>query len=532
VLIDARSVPPGSDLRFDLAIVGAGPAGIAMADRLRASGLRVCLLEGGGRHPDVATQRLYRGENVGHGYYPLDACRFRLIGGGSNRWGGWCRPLEPEDFNGADGGDAWPIDHTDLEPFYPDAAELFALPPGGFDLTTWIDRLPAPLPLPGDAFRNVLFVYSPELNFADAYAARIEGSDDVTTILHANVTELVLDEAGARVTAARVQTLSGGAFTVQARAVVLATGGIENARLLLASRSQRTAGLGNEHDLVGRYFMEHLHVAAGHVLLSPPRPRSDFYRKATYGDLRVRGVIAPTAAARRRHGLLGASIAIEELSYAYGTPFLGWRPELTFGPIRVYREWRHGPAGRAVEWVKGTTERTWNVGRRLETARAARAAQGRAGAAGGGLRSLYWRTEQRPSPLSRVTLSDRRRDALGVPLSRLDWRVGDVDVASVTSWLEHLDGELRRDGLGGVIMPKPGWEEGVIGGPHHMGTTRMAADPRRGVVDADCRVHSVDNLYVAGSSVFTTGGYANPTFTIVALALRLADHLRGELRRG
>jgi choline dehydrogenase-like flavoprotein len=107
--------------------------------------------------------------------------------------------------------------------------------------------------------------------------------------------------------------------------------------------------------------------------------------------------------------------------------------------------------------------------------------------------------------------------------------VSDTDLATVTGWLTQLDGQLRAGGLGGVIMPRPGWEEGIIGGPHHMGTTRMAADPRHGVVDADCRVHSVDNLHVAGSSVFATGGYANPTFTIVALALRLADHLRGEL---
>jgi len=531
MLIDARTVPDGSELTFDLVVVGAGPAGIAMADRLRDAGLRICLLEGGGRHPDLATQRLYRGENVGHPYYPLDACRFRLFGGGSNRWGGWCRPLEPEDFAG-DGTPAnrWPIAHTDLEPYYPDAATLFALPTGGFDLETWAGRMPPALPFDGRTFQNSVFLYSPELNFADAYAARIERSPHVSTFIRANVTDLLLDDAGTRLSGVQVRTLAGTGFTVTARATVLAAGGIENARLLLAARGRRPAGLGNEHDLVGRHFMEHLHVAAGHLLLAAPRPRADFYRKAVYGDLRVRGVITPTAEARARHGLLGASIAIEDPSYAYGTPFLGWRPELTFGPIRAYRGARHGRGMRAAEWLKGTSERAWNLTRKLRTGRASRAVRAQAGVSPGNLRSLYFRTEQAPSPASRVTLSDRHRDALGVPLTRLDWRVAPADETSVTGWLGHLDAELRTHGLGGVIMPGEGWQDGVIGGPHHMGTTRMSDDPRHGVVDADCRVHSVEGLYVAGSSVFTTGGYANPTFTLVALALRLADHLAGELR--
>ena len=533
MLSDARTIAEGTELEFDLAVVGAGPAGISLVDRLRASGLRVCLLEGGGLHPDLAAQRLYRGENVGHPYYPLHTCRFRLFGGGSNRWGGWCRPLERQDFERNDWvpGSGWPIGHDDLQPYYEDAAELFALPGPRFDLAAWADRIPTPLPLPGRDFENTLFLYSPELNFADSYSARIIASHNVTTLLRANVTELVLDEAdGRRVVAARVRAIGGGAFTVRARTFVLAAGGIENARLLLASRGQRPAGLGNEHDLVGRYFMEHLHVAAGHLLLAPPGVRPDFYRKAAYAaGLKARGVIAGTADARRRHRLLGASISIEPASYAYGTPFLGWPPRIIFGPIRAYRGLRRGRARPLIEWLKGTMERTWNVTRKVETARTARAARARGGDGTSPLHSLYFRTEQEPSPESRVTLGGRR-DALGTPEPRLDWRVGAADIDSITGWLETLDAELSGAGLGRVIMPAPGWENGIIGGPHHLGTTRMSDDPARGVVDANCRLHSLDNLHIAGSSVFTTGGYANPTFTIVALALRLADTLRAQLQ--
>jgi choline dehydrogenase-like flavoprotein len=142
--------------------------------------------------------------------------------------------------------------------------------------------------------------------------------------------------------------------------------------------------------------------------------------------------------------------------------------------------------------------------------------------------SLYFRSEQAPDPNSRVTLSERL-DALGVPEVRLDWRVNRFDLDSITGWLDVFDRDIRARGLGRVIPPAEGWQRGILGGPHHMGTTRMSADSQHGVVDEYCRVHSVDNLYVAGSSVFTTGGYANPTFTLVALALRLADTLRDRL---
>jgi choline dehydrogenase-like flavoprotein len=162
----------------------------------------------------------------------------------------------------------------------------------------------------------------------------------------------------------------------------------------------------------------------------------------------------------------------------------------------------------------------------MATARVARAARARApGADGAPLRTLYFRTEQAPDRDNRVSLG-RSRDALGTPRVELNWGLRDADTRSIAGWLETFDATVRERGLGWVLMPGEDWPEHVVGGPHHMGTTRMAADPGRGVVDADCRVHSSDNLYVLGSSVFPTGGYANPTLTIVALALRLADHLR------
>lgn len=536
MLTDARSVPSGSEFGCDLCIVGAGPAGIAIADRLRASGLSIVLLESGGFDPELATQKLFRGVNDGRDYYRLDACRFRLFGGSTNRWGGWCRPLEPADYLPRDWlpWSGWPIRDETLEPYHADTARLFELPDSRFDRDAdfWRERLPPPLPLAGSNFDSVFFQYSPETNFARLYGAQLLTDPNVHTLTYANVTQILLSADKQHVAALEVATLTGRTFRIRPGAVVLAAGGIENARLLLASRADRAAGVGNEHDMVGRFFMEHLHVPAGHMLATAETAGRSFYRKAYYKGVRVRGVITPTAQAQDRHRLLSTSIAIESASYNFGTPFLGWPPPVTFKPIRLYRKALGSRFERAATIAKQTAERVSGLPTRALTWNAARVARRRAAipARSARMYSLYFRSEQAPDPASRIRLDDRR-DALGVPEIRLDWRINPVDIDAITGWLDVFDRDIRARGLGEVIAPPEDWQRGIIGGPHHMGTTRMSADPQTGVVDEHCRVHSVGNLYVAGSSVFTTGGYANPTFTLVALALRLADTLRDRLNK-
>lgn len=533
MLIDARTVDSGFQFECDLCVIGAGPAGIAIADRLRTSGLSVLLLESGGFDYQLATQALYRGEVRGHSYWRLDACRWRLFGGGSNRWGGWCRPLAPLDFTQrawlAHSG--WPIGAETLEPYHADAARLFELPNARFDVAAWRDRVPAPLALDGSEFENLFFQHSPETNLGESRRAALLGAAHVTTMLYANVTRLRLDPGSPTVAALEVATLTGRRFSVRPKAVVLAAGGIENARLLLASNAERPGGLGNEHDLVGRYFMEHLHVPLAHLLLAPGAGTNDFYRKAIFEDVRLRGVISPTAAAQERHQRLATSIAIEDASYAVGTPFVGWPPPIMFAPVRGYR-WlqRRRRLAWLAEGAKQFAHGAHSVPGRLRSWRQARAARAQAGArAGHRVYSLYFRAEQAPDPANRVALCEAR-DALGVPQARLEWRLNPLDTASITGWLEVLDRELRARGLGTVTGPLEDWQSGITGGPHHMGTTRMSANARCGVVDADCRVHSVENLYIAGSSVFATGGCVNPTFALVTLALRLADTLERRLR--
>jgi choline dehydrogenase-like flavoprotein len=531
LLIDARSVAGGSAFECDLCVVGSGPAGIGIADRLRESGLRVILLEAGGRDYELPAQRLYRGQIVGQPYYRLDGCRWRMFGGGSNRWGGWCRPLDPYDYTERAwfALSGWPISADSLRPWEDDAAALLELPSARFHLDAWRSRLPEPLALDDTNFENILIQHSPETNFAERYGARLTAAPNVSVILYANVTELKLDADSRRIRELEVATLTGRRFVVRSKAVVLAAGGIENARLLLASRRDRAAGIGNEFDMVGRCFMEHLHVPMGHLLTAKGAAGRIFYRKEKFGDARLRGVITPTVAALERHRLLSTSIGVEGPSFSQGTAYLGWPPAVMFAPVRLYWALRRRGLTRASDELKYLAHGTYSVPIRLRRWRQERRALTQAAPGGRKLAySLHFRAEQAPDPTNRVMLGEQR-DALGMPLSRLEWQIRPFDTASISGWLALLQRDLAERGIGEVIAPPDDWRDEVIGGPHHMGTTRMSADPRRGVVDADCRVHSVENLYIAGSSVFTTSGHANPTFTLLTLALRLADTLRKRL---
>jgi len=492
------------------------------------------LLEAGGFDYELPTQRLYGGQIVGQPYYRLDGCRWRMFGGSSNRWGGWCRPLDPADYTERPwfALSGWPISAEALKPYEDDAAALCELPSARFDLDVWRDRLPPPLVLDNTNFENIVIQHSPETNFAERYGERLLAAPNVTTILYANVTELRLEADSRRIRELAVATFTGRRFVVRSKAVVLATGGIENARLLLASRSDRPAGIGNEFDMVGRCFMEHLCVPMGHLLSPKSAADASFYRKGTFDDARLRGVIVPTAAAQERHRLLSTLIALETPSFSLGTPFLGWPPAVLFAPVRLYWALRRRGLTWASDEFKQFGHKAYSVPNRLRTWRLSRKALSQA-AVGGHRRaySLYFRAEQAPDPANRVVLAERR-DALGLPQSRLEWQIRPFDAASITGWLALLQRDLKERGIGEVVPPPENWQDGVIGGPHHMGTTRMSAYPRRGVVDVDCRVHSVENLYIAGSSVFATGGHANPTFTLLALALRLADTLQKRLGAG
>ncbi len=516
VLIEARQVAAGSVVETGVCIIGAGAAGIALACELALHAIDVCVLESGGLEPDDAAQALNAAEIAALPYTPLDANRQRALGGATNLWAGWCRPLDDLDFSPRAWvpHSGWPLARAALLPYYARAHALCELGPCEYDATYWAARRQAPqLALPPERAATRIFQLSPPTRFGALYRDRLSRAPNVTVLLHATALELQTDETAGRVTAVRVASPSGSHFAIAARRYVLAGGGIENARLLLLSNAVQAAGLGNGGDAVGRYFMEHLHFPAGAVA-SLPRG-TDF--PALYGPPRA-GVAARLAlppALQERARLLHSSTAIQPI-------YLGDRSPLARAAMRVVssvrqrrssnrplrRQLARDPAlAAAVDHSFGPPPR---LGRPLV-----------------GL-SLHHTVEQAPNPESRVRLGTTR-DALGLPRARLEWRTTALDEATARR-LPALIGAAFAAAAVGQLAAEPEqrqWPPPPLQGlrGHHMGTTRMSASPQHGVVDVDCRVHGVANLFVAGSSVFPTAGAGTPTLTIVALALRLADHL-------
>jgi choline dehydrogenase-like flavoprotein len=516
MIIDGRSIRRDAVVRADVCIVGAGAAGITLARDLAGQPFKVVILESGGLQPDGATQALYRGGNVGLPYHPLEAARLRYFGGTTNHWEGECRPLEDIDFEARPGipHSGWPFPRSTLLPFYQRAHVVCQLGPPSYDVERW--ETAAEPRLPTDETRVVtrILQHSPPTRFGPVYLDALRAVRNVDVHLHANVVELETTSNARTVTRARVRILEGDGYVVASRLFILAAGGIENARLLLLSRRVHEGGLGNGHDLVGRFFMEHHEVAAGRFLPTDAALRAELYRPphviATRPNVRVRGVLTLADDVLRREQLLNFQCEME----------LAEAEAPASSSVESLR--RLLRALRTREAREDLVQHLWSVVTDLAGAATGAGRRSRAP-----LFELRHVSEQAPNPQSRVTLSDER-DALGLNRCQLDWRLTALDRRSVIRGEELIGVELARAGLGRVRLSvaddgRP-WE--ILGQSHHMGTTRMHADPKQGVVDDQCRVHGVSNLFIAGSSVFPTSGSGHPTFTIVALALRLAGHVK------
>jgi choline dehydrogenase-like flavoprotein len=490
VLLDARNVPQGTNVEVEICVIGAGAAGISLALELAGRPYRVCLLESGGLEPDPASQALYRGRVFGRSYFSLDSARKRRFGGSTNCWDGLCRPLDPIDFEARDWvpHSGWPFEAQELRPYYERAQEVCRLEGFDYEGARWASQARPLLPFEDGALETRVVQRAPS-RFGAIYREAVRGAANVHTYLFANVVELLANEEGRAVERARVACLDGNRFSVRARLFVLATGGIENPRLLLASKRVQPAGLGNQHGQVGRFFMEHPHLISGALLPSGPRLPLGLYQEHPAGRANIAGLLTASDATLRRE---------RTLSFASFPAQRAELPEFEVALARVIGEMDTGPGGPA-----------------------------------GGAYFLMNVCEQAPNPESRVRLIEER-DALGMPRVQLEWRLSSIDKRSLRRAHEILARELGRAGLGRLqIMLSEDdhrWPEELGGGRHHMGTTRMHRDPRQGVVDRNARVHGLANLYVAGSSVFPTCGAAPPTLTLLALALRLADHLKERMR--
>jgi choline dehydrogenase-like flavoprotein len=550
MLIDADALGPNTQFRADVAIVGAGPAGIVLALELADAGVEVLLLESGGERPDAASQAHCAGELAdGSRHPPPDTYRRRGLGGASTIWGGRCVPLDPVDFAPRPWlnlPSTWPITYDSMLPYWRRAQAWAEL--GRFDYAAGTAVAGGMRPMFAGFVASAISTerierFSRPTNFAAAYRPRLHRHAKIRVVVHATCTNIALRPNLRAVDHLDLATRRGTSFRAGATAIVLATGGLEVPRLLLASNGDLPRGIGNRHDLVGRYYMSHLAGTLGRFTSgAAPPPWHGYEQSATGVYCRRRlSVEAWAQQAWRIGNVIGrlhhppagdpahATGALSALYFARGLLPREYGSHLAQGDDRT-----------------AMLPHVWNIARDpFGTARfvahslryrflAARKYPSVTIVPRGGAFTLEMHAEQMPNPDSRITLG-QGTDRFGMPMLRIDWRHSATDIRTVRVAMALFAEAVAAGRHGRLSFDASAVEadilrDGAYGG-HHLGATRMSDSPHTGVVDAQCRVHGTDNLFVASGAVFPTSGQANPTLTILALALRLGDHLRQLLQR-
>ncbi len=405
----------------------------------------------------------------------------------------------------------WPLGIEGIQPYYAEACHLVEVMPDRFDdIAYWQQLTGESLPefITG-RMRSQFVQYSPPTHFGQRYGDELEQAGNIQGLLHANVTDIATVESARAVSHLEIRTLNDLSHRVKARRYVLATGGLENARLLLLSNKTIPAGLGNQYDLVGRFFMEHPHLGGcGEIVVADLKRLPRIFRERVHTNgYSANAAFNPSQAFLREKQLLNATFMVGVASRYRTTE----QPDPT-----------NKSAGKHIDMLMAArpflTDNEGPIDPQDPDLL-------------GVWLGIGCACEQAPNPASRVSLS-HEQDHLGQQKIRLDWRLTTQDWSSLVEHTHSLALEFGALGIGRMLMNIEAtghWPDKLSGGNHHMGTTRMHDDPKQGVVDRNCRVHDVANLYVAGSSVFPTSGAANPTLTLLALTLRLADHLRKHL---
>ena len=549
MILDLFNFSDRDSIESDLCIVGAGAAGIALALKLIGRGIDILLLEAGGLEAEPHTQRLYTGEvSDARLHSPPDRYRQRRFGGTTTIWGGRCMPFDSIDFEARAyvPHSGWPFGLETLLPYYPEANRLCEA--GRFAYRADA-AFPTPLPpmLAGfesqDFSTDTLERFSCPTDFGRRYGAKLEAAARVRVLLHANVTAIRLAENADSVTELVVRDLRGKTLSVRARRYVLATGGLEVARLLLANCDVQRRGIGNDHDVVGRFYMCHIAGTIGRIQIGGPLDDVQYGYNISEEGVYCRRRFALRAQTQRaqRLGNFVARLHHPRISDpAHHSAVLSLLFLARFAIPYEYARRLHGSDAASIgNWVRhvgnlaeaplDAAAFAWHMLRDRKLAerkfpsiiiRPRR-----------NLYSLDFHAEQQPNPSSRVQLSERV-DALGMPQLKIDWRYTAGDVDTVSRSLSLLAQAIAHSRVGTFDYDPERVENemtryGAYGG-HHIGTTRMGSDPHTSVVNADGRVHGVRNLYIVGASTFPTSSQANPTLTIVATALRLADHLAAQ----
>jgi choline dehydrogenase-like flavoprotein len=549
--LDARNLNSGETIVSDVCIVGAGPAGVTAAREFIGAGLQVSVLESGGDAHDFEVQRLSEGELSGHLYEPQESTHMRQIGGTANHYilrmtdnefGYRYTPLDTIDFEYRDAipHSGWPIKKTDLDPYYARVQSVCGIGHYDYSDAYWARDKFETIPLAEDKAYSSVFMFGPTKKFSKEFPAQIAESTNVNLYAYATVVELICGEDGTTVESALVRMFDGKEVYFKAKHFIIAANALQTPRLLLNSKRHHPQGVGNQHDNVGRYFMDHHLIPSGNFIMHDPKTmnKMGFYDMQGIDGCSVLGRINLSPTTMKKEGLRNFSAMLFPMPWNSGD----LDAMNSFNHLKVQLRWHWD------RWPKDFSMHLMNIFRgrnRLFRALYENVRYGvpfYVGLGRGGWSRIannekkYDRlellalVEVTPNPNNRVTVI-AEKDALGCPKAKVHYMCSEDDIASVKRAQQILGEALTASGLGYYESPKvPAEVMKTLTGTHHMmGTTRMSEDPRHGVVDRDCCVHGMQNLFIAGSATFATGGYANPTLTNLALSIRVADKVKALL---
>jgi choline dehydrogenase-like flavoprotein len=540
MIFDIRSLSNGEMIECDICIIGAGVAGLSFAVEFVNKGFNVAVMESGDTVPSVDIQSLNYGDNVGFPYFELDQARVRAFGGTSHQWkiklgddrlGVRLRAMDEIDFEERDWipYSGWPFRKRELDPYYERAHEFCQIGKYSYDISDWKERGDEYVfPFDRHIVDTTIFQFTRKEILYRHYGELLSMCENIRVFLHATVGRIQMDENARNVEYLHVTGLHKKEYKVKARYYILAGGGLEIPRLLFLSDDIVKNGVGNDHDLVGRFFMEHPHLRSGYIVPNDIGliRKLDMYKIHVSHDVHIMAKLRLAEDYIRKHRLLNFSMAVYPRSMSEPPEVIkktkSFLKSLIRGKVRskkdftdLYAILKRDPTG-----IPGY------LGRR---SRAKLDAKYRQKINTPSVLVLNPMSEQAPNHASRVTL-DNKRDSLGQRRIKLDWRLSEIDIKTILVAQKAIKSQLEEKGIGTMVIEMKDYMPPVDlrGGWHHMGTTRMHNDPKLGVVDQDCKIHSVSNLYVASASVFPTVGYANPVLTTVALSIRLADHIRNK----
>ena len=511
---DLETTQPKAVAPYDLCIVGSGAAGILLALELLPTGKRILMLEGGGNDLEDRSQDPYRSEVVGLTHRGIHTGRFRAKGGTTTKWGGQILEFDARDFEVRDAvpESGWPFPKSELTPFYPRSLEGVGL--GNVtrdDAAVWREiGLEQPR---FEGFEPYFSRWLPDPLMARVHRKALEESPNLDLWLHATVVEILFD--GERAKAVRARTLTGVEATFEATNFVFALGAIESSRFFLQPRAEGLPW--NRSGLLGKHYQDHIDVNAADVTPKNPKRFHQLFDNVFSRGFKYHPKIRLAPSIQKEKGTLNVAATMyfvsdvdEELARLKVTAkniLRGHLRDVTASdlahtlrnlPLLLRQVYRYGVQHRAYNPPTATIK-------------------------------LRVHCEQQPDSPSTITLSDEK-DALGLYRTRLDWQITDTELATIRTCVLEAQRALADVALvtpdPKLLSGEPSFRLQCDDSNHHMGGMRMAVSPDEGVVDPNLRLHGTSNVYVCSSAVFPTSSFSNPTHTLLALAARLAAHLK------